>query len=104
MSTLFDDQLRARAHDPDTSRAAADSIRPALGAECSRVLTEVLERGNHGATAYEVVQALASRRVFRDQNCVARRLTDLRDAGLIVDSGSRRPGRSNRELTVWIGP
>jgi hypothetical protein len=99
--TLFDSQLRVRFADPDTSVAAASSIRPALGAECSRVLAEVVERGNHGATAYEVVQALRSHGIDRDQNCVARRCTDLRDAGLLVDTTERRPGKSGRQLIVW---
>lgn len=99
--TLFDDQLRVRASDPDTSRAAAESIRPALGAECSRVLAAVESRGHIGATAFEVTRSLEGVGVERDQNCVARRLTDLRDAGLVRDTGMRRPGKSNRGLIVW---
>lgn len=99
--SLFDDQLRARFNDPGTSHAAASAIRPVLGAECARVLAEVVERGNRGATAYEVVQALRSHGIDRDQNVVARRLTDLRDAGLAADTGCRRPGKSGRQLIVW---
>lgn len=98
--TLFDG-LHVRADDPDTSRAAADSIRPVLGLECQRVLDVVKLDSWGGATAWEVVRNLALHGIERDQNVVARRLSDLRDAGLVVDSGLRRPGRSSRLLIVW---
>lgn len=99
-STLFDDQLRVRHIDPITSAAAAESIRPALGAECSRVLEVIRER--RSATQWEIKQHLASAGVERDGNCIARRCTDLRDAGLIVESGETRPGRTGRQQTVWV--
>jgi predicted transcriptional regulator len=97
--TLFDDQLRVRAIDPITSHAAAESIRPVLGPECARVLDVIRERTT--ATAYEVRAHLLSQGIDRDQNVVARRCTDLRDAGLIVETGEYRKGRTNRLLTVW---
>lgn len=99
--TLFDDQLRVRHVDPVTSASAAESIRPALGAECARVLEAIRERGT--ATQWEIRQHLASQGVERDGNCIARRCTDLRDAGLIAETGECRPGRSGRQQTVW-GP
>ena len=100
MTTLFDDQLRVRASDPDTSRDAAEAIRPVLGQECQRVLRAVKLLGGT-ATAYEVAGHLAAEGHHRDQNCIARRCTDLRDAGRLVDTGQRRPGRSGRALIVW---
>ena len=99
--TLFDDQLRVRASDPDTSRAAAESIKPVLGAECSRVLAAVESRGSMGATAYEALLVLERDGRRRQQSVVSRRLTDLRDAGLLRDSGCRRPGMTGRWLIVW---
>lgn len=97
--TLFDG-LHARADDPDTSKAAAASIAPAIPEDCRRVLDVVRARPG-GVTAWEVRCVLSASGVDRDQNCVARRLSDLRDAGLVVDSGTRRPGRSARQLIVW---
>jgi hypothetical protein len=97
--TLFDKQLRVRHVDPTTSAAAAESIRPVLGAECSRVLEVIRERGS--ATRWEIKQAFASQGLDREEGCISRRCTDLRDAGLIVETGSTRPGRSGRQLTVW---
>lgn len=97
--TLFDG-LHARPGDPETAKDAAEAIRPVLAPECARVL-ESLKHYAHGATAWQIVRDLADFGVHRDQNVVARRLTDLRDAGLVVDSGVRRPGRSGRSLIVW---
>jgi hypothetical protein len=97
--TLFDDQLRVRRVDPHTSAAAAESIRPVLGAECARVLESIRDLGT--ATQWEIRQYLASRGVERDGNCIARRCTDLRDAGLIAETGATRPGRTGRAQTVW---
>lgn len=97
--TLFDEQLRARHVDPPTSAAAAESIRPHLATENARVLEIIRERGT--ATAWEIKQHLQSMGFERDQNCVARRCTDLREVGLIVETGTYRKGRTNRLLTVW---
>lgn len=91
----------ARNSDPDTSKEAADSMRSVLNFECHQVLEVVKAFGPGGITAYGVSMALAARGIHRQQNCVARRLSDLRDAGFIEDSGERRPGSSNRLLTVW---
>lgn len=97
---LFDDQLRVRHSDPATAQAAATAIAEVVNLECCRVLDALRDlEGN--ATAYEVVLRLRSAGIDRQQNCVARRLTDLRDAGLVRDSGRTRPGSSNRQLIVW---
>lgn len=90
----------ARGDDPDTAKQAAEAIRPVLGNECKLVLGAVRERGG-SATAYEVVLVLRMAGIERQQNCVARRLRDLADAGLVADSGARRHGSSGRELIVW---
>lgn len=87
--------------DAVTSAAAAESIRPVLGTECHRVLEVIRRAGWVGATAHEIRCVLRADGVDRDQNVVARRCSDLRDAGLIVDSGRTRSGRSNRQLIVW---
>lgn len=93
---------RVRDTDPDTSQAAADSMTgAALTAQASTVLATLADldrRRGVGATAYELHVELDGR---YQQSVIARRLTDLRDAGLVVDTGRRRPGSSNRQLIVW---
>lgn len=98
-ATLFE-LGHSRPTDPQTSKDAAVSMLPAAKRECALVLETVRAR-NGQATAWEVRCDLATRGYERDQNCIARRLTDLRDEGLIEDSGQRRTGRSNRLQIVW---
>lgn len=98
----------ARVTDPPTSHAAAESMQgPPLSDQQALVLRTLVEcdrTGGYqhdGATAHEIVMRLAYTGHAPQQSVVARRLTDLRDAGLIVDSGRTRPGASNRQLIVW---
>ena len=91
--TLFD-QL-ARTTDPDTSHSAAASMIDHLGHQRRQVMACIGVVG--GATAYEVAERLGLQ-----QNVVARRCTDLRELGRIIDSGRRRPGSSGRLGIVWI--
>ena len=60
-------------------------------------LDHVRAAGAHGATAAEVVDALQGR---SQQNVVAKRLSELRDDGLIEAVG-KRPGPWGPPLTVW---
>ena len=90
----------ARATDPATSHAAVpDAIR--LSRQCGRVLDAVLtlhHRNSQGATAWEVTDFLDD---GTQRSVVARRLTDLRDRGLIRNCGWR-PGPMGRDENVWI--
>lgn len=70
----------ARATDPQTSKGYIPSP---LAAD----LLEFIRANPAGWTAYEL-----AKRVDRQQSVVARRLTDLHEAGLIVVDGSRRGG------------
>ena len=95
-----------RPSDPDTSHAAAASIAPVLSAQRRDVLAAaaaVADANPHrtGATAAEIVMRLAYTGRAPQQSVVARRLSDLRDLGLVVDSGARRPGTSARALIAW---
>lgn len=106
--TLFDAALPdpVRPGDPDTSHAAAASIADGLSAQRRAVfdaVAEVERRNRHrvGATAYEVQALLAYSGHAPQQSVIARRLSDLRDLGLVVDSGVRRPGSSGRLLICW---
>lgn len=106
--TLFDAPLPdpVRPGDPDTSHDAAASITDGLSAQRRSVFDAVcdVERHNRhrvGATAYEVQAVLAYTGHAPQQSVIARRLTDLRDLGLVADSGVRRPGSSGRQLICW---
>lgn len=90
---------RARATDPATSHTAAALIEPALRPEQARCMDLLRAMGQ--ATAHEITLALYRQDIDRDQNCVAKRLSELRDLGLIEDTGMTRPGRSRRPLIVW---
>ena len=70
----------ARATDPQTSKGYVPSP---LAAD----LLEFIRSNPDGWTAYELAE-----RTGRQQNVVARRLTDLLHAGLVVADGSRRGG------------
>jgi hypothetical protein len=95
--SLFDGH--ARASDPATSHEAApDGVH--LSRQCGLVL-DAVETLHHwhsrGATAWEVVSYLND---GTQQSVAARRLTDLRDLGLVVEGGSR-PGMTGRRLIAW---
>lgn len=111
MPSLFDSQPRKRVRrtDPDTSKAAAGSLDPLQLSEQRRkvlwaiaVMEHYGHSGKPGATTAEIVMRLSYTGHAPQQSVVARRCTDLRDAGYIVDSGERRPGTSNTPLIVWV--
>ena len=93
--------LLSRTGDTDTARAAADSLpHEVLTAECAHVLEAITEHHaatGAGATAFDV-----ARRIGNDQGNVARRITTLIRLGAVVDTGRRRPGRSNRQLRIYM--
>ncbi len=84
---------RARRTDPRTSKAAAASMSEhVLGKQRSEVLAVVnAYPKSHGATAFEVASCTGYQ-----QSVCARRLTDLCELGLVLDSGKTRAGSSNR--------
>jgi hypothetical protein len=62
---------------------------------------ERCERGGvTGATAFEIASDFGFGPPMQ-QSVVAKRCSELRDKGLIYDTGRTRPGRSNRQLIVW---
>lgn len=107
-ATLFDapiDRGTHRQRDPHTSVAAAHSLDPAtMHVELRRVMAVIEVAGEHGATAGEVTAALQAQGVDRQRGCVARRVTDLRQGGLVRDSGRvrRLPRRGARDEIVWV--
>lgn len=93
---------RARVTDPDTSQEAASASSEHLAKENARVLRSI---AMHQGVSVEAATATRST-IATDLACeggeVSRRITDLVEMGLVVDSGRRLPGRRNRPCTVWI--
>jgi hypothetical protein len=91
----------ARHADPATSREAAKSMAEVIGAEQQRVLDalRLLTALDQPTTAGRVTTLLGD----RQRSCVARRITDLRVAGLVRDSGEtfREDRKGARSETLW---
>jgi hypothetical protein len=84
--------------DPDTSVQAARSLDPVVvGRQVARAVEAIAQRRCYGATTAELLAALGG-----DRGNLARRITDARQMGLVVDSGRRRPGPSGRMGAVWV--
>lgn len=81
----------------DTSRAAAESVRPYLNSVRGKVYNRIVESGEEGATCDELQEALG----LLPQTCSAR-CNDLKKAKLIVDSGKRRPTKTGRSAMVYV--
>jgi Arc/MetJ-type ribon-helix-helix transcriptional regulator len=77
----------ARRSDPSTSKAAARDVAPRSGSQRRRALEVIRDAGAHGATTDEVIEVLdLSRPPGAPRpavNGVARRVTDLLQAGAI---------------------
>lgn len=91
------DRPTVRDADPDTSAAAARSITPsARGKACEDAYQHIWAAWPDGLTVAELVQ-----RTGWDRGNTARRITDLRQAGRIRNSGRVRRGPSGRDGIVW---
>jgi len=80
----------------DTSESAAEQAAPFRMSLSNQVLAVIKRAGSHGVTDDEVEVRLD----LRHQTASARR-RELVLAGVIKDSGNRRPTRSGRQATVW---
>lgn len=81
----------------DTRRAARDGIAPTADHMRGIVLRYLLDQGERGATDEQGAQATG----IRPDTWRARRV-ELRDAGLVIDSGRRRCVSSGRQAAVWV--
>jgi MarR family len=94
---LFAHPARARTSDPDTSQEAADSLTAqTVGARCQELYNLIVAHPRAGLTVHDLVAITGY-----DRGNTARRITDLRQAGLIVDSGRRRRHANGRKSIVW---
>ena len=81
----------------DTSRDAAESMRPHVSAIERDVLAFVKRAGAMGTTCDEIED-----RMKLAHQTASARLKGLADKGLIKDSGVRRPTRSGRAARVYV--
>lgn len=99
----FDDQApfrpeaAVRRTDPDTSQAAALTHAEIRRRDRERVLAALRDAGDRGLTDYELAD-----KVDRQQNSAGKRRGELRDAGLVRDSGRRRKAPSGSLAIVWV--
>lgn len=82
----------ARRSDPDTSQLAAAKLRS------RKVYEDVLRilRDHGAATDFEIAARLGGQ-----QTSIGKRRGELRDAGLVEDSGQRRPSPSGSPAICW---
>jgi transcription initiation factor IIE alpha subunit len=80
-------------HSP-TSRQAAESVRPHLGALQQRVLDFIRDRG--GATDNEIIAGTGL-----SGSTVRPRRIELVQRGLVVDCGETRATETGRKAVVW---
>lgn len=80
----------------DTSKAAAKSMVVDQTAARQKVLDAIKKAGAFGATDEELTGIPMGANTVRPRRC------ELKDRGLVVDSGLRRKGKSGRKFTVWV--
>lgn len=88
---------RVAAQWPDTSVAAAEALQDDAPRLRREVLRAISAAGPAGLTADEAAARLRLSPLSTRPRC-----TELRAAGLIEDSGARRPNASGRRAIVWI--
>jgi len=93
---LFSWQPGARRTDPDTSQQAAEQT-PNLRRHDRRLALLEHDRHPGGLTDFELGDLIG-----RQQTSAGKRRGELRDYGLIADSGARRPAPSGSSAIVWI--
>lgn len=99
----------ARSGDPDTSRAAGrrhstdDVRRFSSKSRQARLLAAFENAGRGGLTAYEAATQIAPTLTVPVIEGTRRRVSDLRAAGYVADSGLRRKNQgSSDEATVYV--
>jgi hypothetical protein len=91
----FPDPPATRHTDPSTSHAAARDTSPTAGTNRWLALTTLI-RHPDGLTDFEL-----SSLTGLQQTSIGKRRGELRDAGLVRDSGKRRPAPSGSAAIVW---
>lgn len=84
-----------RASDPDTSHMAARMTEPTAGTHRGRCL-RLLQEHPEGLTDFDL-----ARLTGLQQTSIGKRRGELRDAGMVQDSGRRRRAPSGALAIVW---
>ena len=82
---------------PDTSRKAANRVSEKVVRLRREVITVIKEAGSRGLTAAEVATLLG-----KDKNSTSPRITELKNYGMIRDSGWRRPTPPVGSSIIWL--
>lgn len=99
----FDDQApfrpdaSVRRTDPDTAQDAAVAHAELRRRDQARALAALRNAGVTGLTDFELGD-----RIGRQQTSAGKRRGELRDAGLVRDSGRRRKAPSGSMAIVWV--
>ncbi len=83
-------------HGEDTSVAAAESVRQSALVDSDRVANLFMHNRDRGFTADEVAGVLRWPDVYRAR----RRVTELKQQGILIDTGERRKTKSGRYAAV----
>lgn len=86
----------ARRQDPDTSHAAAKSVRGKEANRLESLIVGVLKRYPAGLTSHEIVELTGL-----TWNTATPRIAPLVRKGFVLDSGKRRKGPTNKNCIVW---
>ncbi len=86
----------ARLTDPDTSHAAAEDAQENASTHRARALA-LLQSHPDGLTDFELADLTGLQ-----QTSIGKRRGELRDRGLVRDSGRRRPAPSGSLAIVWV--
>src|SRR4029077_14481504 len=86
----------ARTRDPVTSHTAAESVRGDIANKLESEILSVLKRYPFGLTSHELVTETGL-----TWNTCTPRIAPLVRKHLVIDSGERRKGPTNRSCIVW---
>jgi hypothetical protein len=89
----YEPRTHARATDPDTSVAGARDVKVRAGTQMARLLAAYADFGTDGCTDHQ-----ASLRAGLSHTGYWKRCADLRDAGLIEDTGARVMGHQGSHV------
>lgn len=92
----FKSPMTGRNH-PETSYEAAEKASDAAASLRRRVFAFISCCGEEGATAHEVHEYFQL-----DKNSTSPRITELKQAGFIIDSGRRRASENCGRSIVWV--
>jgi hypothetical protein len=97
----------AHRNDPDTSHIAAAALDPEENNRVKGAILSIL--AHQPMPVFQLTGAYFARREsagwpFVKPDSIAKRLSELRNAGKVIDSGDRVTGQFNRPVAVWALP